>query len=253
MATELMGRDQGLLAEMVPVQGHGGDTILGYLARPLGAGQYPGIVVIMEVYGLLEHIKEITRKVASHGYNAIAPNLHHREGPGDPEDVAAMVREAGGVPDERCIGDLAGAVHYLRSLPSSNGKVGMHGYCSGGRQTYLAACNIPSLDAAAVCYGGGIVASPDQLTPQRPVSVIDMTPSLACPLLGLFGSEDRNPSPEHVERMDAELKKHGKTYEFHTYENAGHGFFADYRPSYRQEAAIDGWSRLFDWYGKYLR
>ena len=82
MATELMGRDQGLLAEMVPVQGNGGDTILGYLARPLGAGQYPGIVVIMEVYGLLEHIKEITRKVASHGYNAIAPNLHHREGPG---------------------------------------------------------------------------------------------------------------------------------------------------------------------------
>lgn len=252
MANKLVGRDQGLIAEMVPFQGHDGDTILGYLARPLGSGPYPSVVVIMEVYGLLEHIKEITRKVAAHGYNAIAPNLHHREGPGDPEEVAAMVREAGGVPDDRCIGDLAGAVHYLRSLPSSNGKVGMHGYCSGGRQTYLAACNIPTLDAAAICYGGGVVASPDQLTTRRPVSVIDMTLSLACPLLGLFGSEDINPSPEHVQRMDAELTKHGKTYEFHTYENAGHGFFADYRPSYRQEAAIDGWSRLFNWYEKYL-
>jgi carboxymethylenebutenolidase len=252
MTTERPGPNEGMLAEMVPIEGHNGDTIYSYLARPLGPGPYPGVVVIMEVFGLLEHIKEITRKMASHGYNAIAPDLYHREGPGDPEVVAAAVRETGGVPDDRCIGDLEGAVAYLRSLSTSNGKVGMHGYCSGGRQTYLAACNIPSLDAAVVCYGGGVVAAPDQLTPRRPVSVVDMTPDLACPLLGLFGVEDRNPSPEHVARMDEDLKKHGKTYEFHTYEAAGHGFFADYRPSYRQAAAVDGWNRLFAWYEKYL-
>jgi carboxymethylenebutenolidase len=177
----------------------------------------------MEVYGLVEHIKEITRKVAPRGYNATASDLHHGEAPGDPEEVAAMVREAGGVPDDRCIGDLEGASSILRAVPTSNGKVGMHGYCSGGRQTYLVACNIHRLYAAVVCYGVGVVAAPDQLTPRCPASVVAMTPNLACQVVGLFSVEDRNPSPEHVPRMDEELKKHGKTYEFQTYEDLGLG------------------------------
>ncbi|MBI2855388.1 MAG: dienelactone hydrolase family protein [Chloroflexi bacterium] len=244
---------EGLIAEMVPFQGHNGDTIYGYLARPLGTGPYPGVVVIMEVYGLVEHIKEITRKMAAHGYNAVAPDLHFREGPGPAEEVAAKVREQGGVPDDRCIGDVDGAMRYLRALPTSNGKVGVHGYCSGGRQTYLVACNIPSVDAAVVCYGGGVVATPDRLSARQPVAPVDMTANLNCPMLGLFGVEDRNPSPEHVARMEEELKRHGKSYEFHTYADAGHGFFADYRPSYRQPAAVDGWEKLFGWYDRYLR
>ena len=244
---------EGMLAETVGFTGQNGDSLSGYLARPLGGGPYGSVVVIHEVFGLVEHIREVARKIAAHGYVALAPDLHHREGPGSPDDVAAAVRAAGGVPDERCIGDVKGAVDYLRSLAYSNGKVGVIGFCSGGRQTYLVACNIPSLNAAVDCYGGGVVTTPDQLTPRRPRAPIDMTSDLACPLLGLFGKEDGNPSPEHVARMDEELKKAGKTHEFRSYDNAGHGFFADYRPSYQQEAAVDGWNRLFTWFDRYLQ
>ena len=243
---------EGMLAETVLFAGHDGDQISGYLARPLGAGPYPGVIVIHEVFGLLTHIKEVTRKMAAHGYAALAPDLHHREGPGDPDDVASAVRAAGGVPDDRCIGDIEGALAYLRSLPYRSGKVGVIGYCSGGRQTYLVACNIPSLDAAIDCYGGRVVAGPADLNDRQPKAPIEMTEGLNCPLLGLFGAEDTSPSPEQTQMIEQELRRHGSTYEFHTYENAGHGFFADYRPSYRQHAAGDGWQRVFNWFDRYL-
>ena len=243
---------EGMLAETVMFDGHGGDRIAGYLARPLGAGPYPGVIVLHEVFGLVTHVKEIARKMAAHGYVAVAPDLHHREGPGDPEDVAAIVREAGGNPDARTVGDVAGGAALIRSLPYSNGKVGIIGYCSGGRQTYLAACSLPSLDAAVSCYGGRIVAGPGDLNERQPTAPIDMTADLACPLLGLFGVEDASPSPEQVSVMERELKRHGKTYELHTYQDAGHAFFADYRPSYRQHAAVDGWERVFAWFDKHL-
>ena len=117
---------------------------------------------------------------------------------------------------------------------------------------YLVACNIPSLDAAVDCYGGRVVAAADQLTPATPVAPIDMTANMHCPLLGLFGVEDANPDPAQVAHMEEELKKHGKSYEFHSYEGAGHGFFAVDRPSYRPEAATEGWQRVFEFYGKHL-
>ena len=243
---------EGVLAETVRVRGHNGDEIDGYLARPLGAGAYPGVMVVHHMPGWDEWSKEVTRKFAAHGYAAICPNLHYREGPGSVDDDVAAVRAAGGVPDDRCIGDVEGAVLYLRSLPYCNGKVGVIGYCFGGRQVYLAACNISSLDAAVDCYGGSVVAAADQLTPRMPVAPIDMTADLACPLLGLFGAEDANPSLEHVARTEEELKRLGKTYELHTYEDAGHGFFGVDRPSYRQHAAVDGWEKVFAWFGKYL-
>ena len=243
---------EGMLAETVTVSGHNGDEIDGYFARPLGAGPYPGVVVIHHMPGWDEGSKEITRKFAYRGYAAICPNLHHREGPGSPDDVSAAVRAAGGVPDDRCVGDVEGAAGYLRALPYSNGNVGVIGYCSGGRQTYMVACKIPSLDAAVDCYGGRVVASPDELTPLQPVAPLDMTSDLACPLLGLFGAEDSSPSPEHVARTEEELKRLGKTYEFHTYENAGHGFFGADRPSYRQHAAVEGWEKVFGWFERYL-
>ena len=232
-----MAAYEGMLAETVCIKGHNEDEINGYFARPLGAGPYPGVVVIHHAPGFDEASKEITRTLAVNGYAAICPNLHHREGPGSPDEMAAAVREAGGVPDDRCIGDVEGAISYLRSLLYCSGRVGVIGFCSGGRQTYLVACNIPSLDAAVDCYGGRVVATPDQLTPNAPVAPIDMTANLACPLLGLFGAEDANPAPDQVARMEEELKRFGKTYEFHTYENSGHAFFAVDRPSYRPEAA----------------
>ena len=242
----------GLLAETVPFRGHGNDEISGYLARPTSGGPYPGVVVIHAVAGIVTHIKEVARRIADHGYVTLAPDLHHREGPGEPDDVAAVVRAAGGNPDARTIGDVEGAMRHLRSIALCTGKIGVIGYCSGGRQTYLVACNIPSIDAAVSCYGGRIVTGPEGLNPRQPKAPIDMTKGMKGALLGLFGIEDANPSPEQVQQIEQELKRHRKTYEIKVYENASHGFFADYRPSYRQHAAVDGWERVFTWFGKHL-
>ncbi len=242
---------EGMLAETVGFSGYNGDIISGYMARPLGSGPYPGVIVIHEVFGLVEHTKELARKFAAHGYIAIAPDLYSREGPGDLEKVVAAVRQRGGVPDSQVIGDLEGAVTAIRSIVTSNGKIGCIGYCSGGRQTLLFACNTKNLAAAVDCYGGRVVT--DELTPTQPKAVIDMVVDLSCPLLGLFGESDANPSPAHVARLEQELKKHDKKYEFKSYPpDTGHGFFADYRPSYRQESAVDGWQRIFDFFGRYL-
>lgn len=244
---------EGQIAETVTIRGFGGDEIAAYFARPLGAGNVPGVVVIHHAPGWDEGSKEITRKFAHHGYAAICPNLHHREGPGTSAEAAARVRAAGGVPDDRCVGDVEGAIRYLRALPYASGKIGVIGYCSGGRETYLVACRLSGIDAAVSCYGGGVVMNPEDLTERMPVAPIDLTPNLGCPLLGLFGAEDMRPSPEHVAKTEAALKQAGKTYEFHTYENAGHAFFATDRINYRTEAALDGWQKVWAWFGRYLQ
>ena len=244
---------EAMSAETVLMRGHEDDMIDAYLARPTGPGPHPGVVVIHHMPGWDEATKEIARKFAHHGYIAISPNLHCREGKGTPEENSASIRAAGGMPDERTMGDVEGAIAYLRTLPYLNGKVGIIGYCSGGRQVYLAACTLRGIDAAVSCYGGGVVAKPEELTGRQPVAPIDYTKDLRCPLLGLFGNEDRRPSPEDADITEAELKKYGKLYEFHRYDNAGHGFFSVDRPSYRQHAAVDGWDKVFRWYEKYLR
>jgi carboxymethylenebutenolidase len=155
------------------------------------------------------------------------------------------------VPDAQAVADLEGAIAYLKHLPDSNGKVGAIGFCSGGRYTLILACQSTNLDAAVDSAGGFIIQ--DQQTPQRPVSPIDMIPTLSCPLLALFGEEDPNPSPAHAARLQAELDTHGKTYELRMYRHAGHAFFADYRPSYRAAAAQDMWHRVLVFYGHYLQ
>jgi carboxymethylenebutenolidase len=243
---------EGMLAETVRYTGHGGDTIDAYLARPLGLSSSPGVVVLHHMPGWDEATKEITRKLAFHGYTAISPHLFTREGPGSTDDLSAAVRAAGGVPDERCVGDVDGAVKYLKALPFANGKVGVIGFCSGGRQAYMVACKVAGLDAAVDCWGGRVIASPHELTPRQPVAPIDMTPDLACPLLGIFGAEDRSPTPEQVAETEKVLQKHGKVYEFHMYEGAGHGFFAVNRKAYRPLAAVGAWQKIFAWYEKYL-
>jgi len=244
---------EALFAETVLMRGHHNDQIDAYLARPFGAGPYPSVVVIHHMPGWDGPNKEITRRFAHHGYVAICPNLHFREGKDTPEANSASIREAGGMPDERTMGDVQGAIDFLRALPFVNGKVGVIGYCSGGRQTYLAACTLRGIDAAVDCYGGGVAAKAEELTPRQPVAPVDFTRDLQCPLLGLFGIEDTRPSPDEVAKTRDALEKFGKTYEFHTYENAGHAFFAVDRPQYRQAAAIDGWKKVFAWFDKYLR
>ncbi|MFN2451320.1 MAG: dienelactone hydrolase family protein [Candidatus Dormibacteria bacterium] len=234
-----------LLAELVTVAGHQGDPIPAYLARPLGAGPHPGIVVIHHLPGWDEATWEIARRFAARGYSAICPNLHHREAPGaSPDDAAAAVRAAGGVPDERFLGDCAGALRTLRQMPSSSGRVATIGYCSGGRQSFLAACMLDP-DAAVVCYGAFIVGPPAPSLRLNVVPVLDRADGITCPVLGLFGAEDSHPSPDQVAQIDAALDRLGKAYEFETYEGAGHGFFAADRPSYRPEAAVEGWKRIW--------
>jgi carboxymethylenebutenolidase len=242
----------GVLAETITIQGDGGDEIPAYFARPLGPGPYPGVVVIHHMPGWDASTKEITRTFAVSGYATLCPNLHVREGAGLPAgEAAAAVRAAGGVPDARCVGDVGGALRYLRAMPNSNGRAGVVGYCSGGRQAYLVACSL-DVDAVVDCYGGRVVASADELSDRQPVAPIDLTPNLSAPLLGLFGADDRNPAPDQVHQIETALGQHGKTYEFHTYPDTGHAFFSVDRPSYRVEAAMDGWQRIGDWFGAYL-
>jgi carboxymethylenebutenolidase len=244
--------NQALIAETISITGHDGDEVEAYLARPLGQDSFGGVVVIHHMPGYDGGTKEITRKFAAHGYAALMPNLYHRDAPGaSPDDAAAAARAKGGVPDERLVGDVAGAADYLRALEGSNGKVGVIGYCSGGRQSFLAACSLP-LDAAVDCYGAFIVGTPPEGMPLKVGPIVDLAPNLSCPLLGLFGADDQYPTPEQVAELDKALIEAGKEHEFHTYEGAGHAFFSVDRPAYRPEAATDGWRRIWDFYGRYL-
>jgi carboxymethylenebutenolidase len=242
---------EGMLAETITIHGAGGDVINAYFARPLGPGPFPGIVLIHHMPGWDEWYRDATRKFAYHGYAALCPNLYQREGHGTPEDVAAKVRAAGGVPDDQVVGDAVGAMRYLRSLPYNNGRAGVFGTCSGGRHAYLAACRAVGAglprpyDAAVDCWGGRVVMAVEELTSKQPVAPIEYTADLCCPLLGLFGEEDRSPTVEQVAQHERELVQHGKAYEFHMYPGAGHGFFYYDRPSYRQQQAVDGWNKVF--------
>ncbi len=243
---------QGILAETVAMTGANGDTINAFYARPLGPGPFPGIVLIHHLPGWDEWYREATLRYAMNGYAAISPNLYFREGHGTAEDVAAKARASGGVSDDQAVADIAGGMNFLRSQAYLNGKVGVFGTCSGGRHAFLAACRIQGFDAAIDCWGGRVVMSKEDLTPKQPVSPLEYTSSLSCPLLGIFGNDDSSPTPEQVNVLEQELKKLGKTYEFYRYPNAGHGFFYYGRPAYRVEQAVDGWSKIFSFLGKYL-
>lgn len=244
---------EGMLAETTTIAGDNGDPVLAYFARPAGPGPFPGIVLIHHAPGWDEWYKEWTRKFAYHGYAAICPDLYGRVAQGTPEDVGARVRAEGGVADSQVVADVLGSVAYLRSLSIVNGKVGVIGTCSGGRHTFLTVCQTDQVTAAADLWGGGVVMAEADLTEKRPVAPIDMTPNLSCPLLGLFGNDDKTPSPEQVDEHEAALKQHGKDYEFHRYDGAGHGFFYHDRPAaYRAEQAVDGWQKVLAFFDKHL-
>lgn len=237
-------------AQTVTITGHGGDEIEAYLSRPLSDTPRGGVVVIHHMPGYDESTKEIVRKFSVHGYAAICPNLYTREAPGaSPDDAAAVARANGGVPDERLVGDVDGAVKYLNTLEGANGKIGVIGYCSGGRQTFLSACSL-RIDAAVDCYGAFVVEDPPEGYAMKPL--LGMADQLSCPLLGLFGVEDKYPSPESVAILDAELDRLNKPHEFHSFEGAGHAFFAVDRPAYRPAAAVEGWQRVFEFFGEHL-
>jgi carboxymethylenebutenolidase len=239
-------------AETITITGHGGDEIEAYLARPLDPGARGGVVVIHHMPGYDAATKEIVRRFAAHGYNALCPNLYSREAPGaDPDDAAATARAAGGVPDDRLVGDVDGAAKHLKSLDTANGKIGVIGYCSGGRQTFLSACSL-SVDAAVDCYGAFVVNEPPEGAPVAMRPILGLAPQLSSPLLGLFGADDKFPAPEETAKLSAELDRLDKSHEFHTFADAGHAFFAVDRPSYRPVAAVEGWKLVFEFFGKHL-
>jgi carboxymethylenebutenolidase len=243
---------RGLIAGVTTYHAGNDDLIHAYVARPEGPGPFPGIVLVHHLPGWDELYREMARRLADHGYTVISPDLYCRDGHGEPDDVAAAVRARGGPRDDDVVADCAAARDWLRALPTSNGRVGIIGTCSGGRHAVLAASRAGGFDAVADLWGGGVVAAPDQATPQRPVAPIDYTADLNAPLLGLFGDQDRSPSPSEVDQHEAELKKHAKAYEFHRYPDAGHGFFYYHRSAYRPEAAMDGWSKVFAFFGRHL-
>lgn len=245
---------EGMIAESVNIRGENEDTVEAYYARPLGPGPFPGVVVIHHMPGWDQWTREVVRRFAQNGYAAISPHLYSRMGPGSPDDVAARARAVGGVADDQVVGDVAGAAAFLRLQPYASGRVGVIGFCSGGRHTYLVACRLPNIDAAVDCWGGNVIVSdPAQLSEKRPVAPIDLTANLHCPLLGIFGNEDQNPDVAQVNRTEEILQQFGKTYEFHRYDGAGHGFFAVDRPAYRPVQATDGWGKVFSFYGKHLQ
>ena len=244
---------KGISARVESFAAGNGDLVHAYVARPEGDGPFPGLVVVHHLPGWDEFYQEFARRFANHGYTVIAPDLYCREGHGRPDDIGARVRAEGGVPDDRVVADCEAALRWLKAQPTSNGRVGIIGTCSGGRHSVLVASRVQGFDAVADLWGGRVVIPPDQLNEKQPVAPIDYTQDLNAPLLGLFGNDDQAPSPEQVDQHEEALKQHGKTYEFHRYDGAGHGFFYYDRPAYRPEQAMDGWSKVFAFFQKHLQ
>ena len=243
---------QGMLAETVTMPGYSGDRIHAYFSRPIGGGPYPGIILIPHMPGWDEMNREVARRFTDHGYAVLCPNIYERFGHGLPAEVAAKAREAGGVSDDSVMGDCEGALSFLSSLPYSNGRVGVIGMCSGGRHAFLAGCRVKGLNAVVECWGGRVVAAKEELTPKQPVAPIDLTADLGCPVLGIFGNDDKFPSPPQVDQHEAELKKHGKEYQFFRYDGAGHAFWSHDREAYRPVQAMDSWEKALAFFEKHL-
>jgi carboxymethylenebutenolidase len=245
----------GLAAEVITLPGGNDDEIHAWVARPEGEGAegtLPGVVAVHHMPGWDEFYREFSERLARHGFFVICPNLYERFGHGTPDDIAAKARSQGGVPDDSVVADCEAALAWLKAQPVSSGKAGIIGTCSGGRHALLAASRLAGFDAVADLWGGGVIMAKEDLSEARPVAPIDYTADLRAPLLGLFGNDDRHPTPEQVNQHEEELKRHGKQYEFHRYDGAGHGFFYYHTPMYRPEQAMDGWAKVFDFFGRHL-
>jgi carboxymethylenebutenolidase len=240
----------GFTAELTTFQGGNADTIHAWVARPLGEGPHPGIVVLHHMPGWDEFTQEFCNRFARHGYLVIAPNLYERYGHGTPGDVFAAVRADGGISDESVISDAAAALTWLGAQPDFNGKAGVIGTCSGGRHALLAASVVPGFAAVADLWGGGAV--PGKENDKRPVAPVALTQQLDVPLLGIFGNDDHNPTPAEVDIHEAELEKFGKDYEFHRWDGAGHGFLYYHTAMYRAEQAMEAWERILAFFADKL-
>ena len=227
-------------------------TMEGYLTQPEGEGSHPAVVVIQEIWGVNSHIQSVVDRLPSLGYVGLAPAMFHREGPmttGLHEEMDTAIARMRNSTDADILADVNAAMAYLKAQSFVVGdKIGIVGFCYGGRVSYLAACNVSDLAASVVFYGGGIGnALGDGPSP------LEQTANIGCPMLGLFGVEDANPTPDDVAKMDSKLTTHGKAHEFHSYDGAGHGFHCEARASYRPEAAADAWGKAVAWFDQHLK
>jgi carboxymethylenebutenolidase len=244
-----------LQAEQVEIPAPGG-SMPGALYRPAGEGPHPGVLVLMESFGLTAHIRGVAARLAGAGYLALAPDLYYRERervvPYDrPEHavnklmrtIALSAARDEAAKDERVTADMRAALMALASDPGTAGKrTGVVGFCMGGRLAFLLACRAPERVGAFVSFYGG-----------RIVPIVEEARALQAPALLLFAAEDESTPYDHVDRIRAELLYRQKLHEIHVYPGAGQGFFCDERPGFAPEASADAWQRTLDWLGKHLR
>ena len=227
-------------------------TVPAYVARPSEPGTYPALVLTHGVHGYEEHMKEVARRFAALGYACIVPALYCRDdflAVVEEEDLAKASASLSGRPNAQTIGDLAGSLTYLQNSNFVNGRIGLVGFCSGGRLALVFACNTTGLSAFVNFYSNSIF----QATDTNPTPAGDMLEGLDCPMLGMFGAEDANPSGDDVALLRNKLGSLSKTFELVTYKDAGHAFFSDTRASYRPEVAYMAWGRCLEWLSKYLK
>ncbi|MEX2561355.1 MAG: dienelactone hydrolase family protein [Pirellulales bacterium] len=217
-----------------------------YRAMPARGRSFPVVLVVQEIFGVHEHIKDICRRLAKLGYLAVAPELYARQG-----DVSKMTdfqeiisKVVSKVPDKQVMSDLDAAVNWAKKNKGDTSKLGVTGFCWGGRIVWLYAAHNPDLKAGVAWYGR-LVGMEDALHPEHP---LDVAGELKAPVLGLYGGADQGIPKETVEKMRAAVKEAGGESEIVLYPDAPHGFHADYRPSYRKEPADDGWKRLQEWF-----
>jgi len=226
------------------IQQDGGDMRC-YVALP-SATPAPIVIVIQHAGGVDQFVQAMTDRIADGGFVGVAPDLYHREAPGSSDDPMTRM---GRLRDRNIIADVAAAIAHAESLPEARGdRIGITGFCMGGRVAYLMATQEPRLGAAVVFYGGNIMQPwGDGHAP------FDESAKIGAPILGLFGADDGNPNPEDVRKIDAELTRLGKPHEFHSYAGAGHAFMNEGRPSHREDAAADAWRRCLAWFEQHLR
>jgi len=233
--------------------GHGGDEIDAYLVAPKDCERH-GVIVIHEAYGLNEHVRDVARRFAALGYTALAPDLYSREELPEKLEMKEALALVLSQSDETVLADLRGAVGFLAEQLGEDAKLGCVGFCSGGRQTLMLACADERLDAAVDCWGGFVTTAnrEEETTARRPLPPIEMVGALSAPLLVVVGAEDQNPSPAIAEALAERLRAAGKEFELDVYENAGHAFFADYRPNYVETAAALLWERMTAFFARHL-
>jgi carboxymethylenebutenolidase len=218
----------------------------GYRAMPDKGGPFPVVLVVQEIFGVHDHIKDICRRFAKLGYFAVAPELYARQGDVSKlESFPEILKIVAKVPDSQVMSDLDATVAWAKSTGKADtAKLAVTGFCWGGRIVWLYSAHNPNVKAGVAWYGR-IVNPADPLHPKHP---IDIAADLKAPVLGLYGGKDTGIPLDDVEKMRTALKAAGKPSEIVVYPDAPHGFYADYRPSYTKASADDGWKRLLEWF-----